>query len=235
MILERNTLRELVIPMYKIISFSLWGDDPIYLVGAIRNAELALEIYPGWTCRYYIGSCVPKETTDTLSRFSNVEIVNKDKAGDWTGFFWRYSPASEHDVEIMISRDTDSRLSLRERAAVDEWMESDKGFHIMRDHPYHRFPVLGGMWGVKRGVLSDMNNIITNFNKENYYEIDYKFFAESIVPLIKDNVIIHDEFFGGNKFPTPRDEYNFVGQIFDEYEETVDEHMQIIKNYINNG
>ena len=135
----------------------------------------------------------------------------------------------------MISRDTDSRLSLRERAAVDEWMESDKGFHIMRDHPYHRFPVLGGMWGVKRGVLSDMNNIITNFNKENYYEIDYKFFAESIVPLIKDNVIIHDEFFGGNKFPTPRDEYNFVGQIFDEYEETVDEHMQIIKNYINNG
>ena len=44
MILERNTLRELVIPMYKIISFSLWGDDPIYLVGAIRNAALSLRL-----------------------------------------------------------------------------------------------------------------------------------------------------------------------------------------------
>ena len=27
--------------MNKVISFSLWGDNPIYNVGAIRNAELA--------------------------------------------------------------------------------------------------------------------------------------------------------------------------------------------------
>ena len=29
----------------KIISFSLWGQDPKYTIGAIRNAELAREIY----------------------------------------------------------------------------------------------------------------------------------------------------------------------------------------------
>lgn len=221
--------------MRKVISFSLWGEDPKYLVGAIRNAELALEIYPGWTCRYYIGSCVPEGVTNALLKFSNVEVVNKDKVGDWTGFFWRYLPAAEHDVEIMISRDTDSRLSLREKAAVDEWMESDKGFHIMRDHPCHDFPVLGGMWGVKQGVLPNMNQIVANFNKRNYYSIDYEFFAQSIIPLVEGNTMTHDEFFNGDKFPTPRDGYNFVGQIFNEYEETPDEHMQIIKDHINNG
>jgi protein O-GlcNAc transferase len=221
--------------MKKIISFSLWGEDPKYLVGAIRNAELALEIYPGWICRYYIGSCVPQGVENTLLEFSNVEVVNKDKAGDWTGFFWRYAPASENDVEIMISRDTDSRLSLREKAAVDEWMKSDKGFHIMRDHPCHGFPVLGGMWGVKRGVLPNMDKIVANFDKENYYEIDYEFFAKSIIPLVKDNIMTHDEFFSGDKFPTSRDGYNFIGEVFNEHEETVEEHTQIIKDHINNG
>jgi len=32
--------------MKKVVSFSLWGDNPIYNIGAIRNAELAKEIYP---------------------------------------------------------------------------------------------------------------------------------------------------------------------------------------------
>ena len=40
--------------MTKIISFSLWGDKPQYVVGAIKNAELAKEIFPEWKCRFYI-------------------------------------------------------------------------------------------------------------------------------------------------------------------------------------
>jgi hypothetical protein len=32
----------------KYISFSLWGDKPIYNVGAIKNAELWKNIYPDW-------------------------------------------------------------------------------------------------------------------------------------------------------------------------------------------
>ena len=38
--------------MKKIIAFSLWGDQPKYTVGAIKNADLAKEIYPDWTCRF---------------------------------------------------------------------------------------------------------------------------------------------------------------------------------------
>lgn len=30
------------------VSFSLWGDNPIYNVGIIKNAELMETIYPGW-------------------------------------------------------------------------------------------------------------------------------------------------------------------------------------------
>ena len=33
--------------------------------------------------------------------------------------------------------------------AVNEWMESDKSFHMMRDHPMHDIGMLGSAWGVK--------------------------------------------------------------------------------------
>ncbi|MEO0416362.1 MAG: tetratricopeptide repeat protein, partial [Verrucomicrobiota bacterium] len=42
-----------------VISFSLWGKNPRYLTGAIRNAELIPDIYPGWTMVVYHDSSVP--------------------------------------------------------------------------------------------------------------------------------------------------------------------------------
>ena len=50
---------------------------------------------------------------------------------------------------MYISRDLDSRFSDREQAAVEEWLNSSKKFHIMRDHPRHRPAMLGGTWGCK--------------------------------------------------------------------------------------
>ena len=50
--------------MKKIISFSLWGDNPKYTNGAIENADLALEVYPNWICRFYVGTSTPKEIVE---------------------------------------------------------------------------------------------------------------------------------------------------------------------------
>ena len=40
----------------KYVSFSLWGNDPFYNVGAIRNAELMPTIYPDWKMVLYYDS-----------------------------------------------------------------------------------------------------------------------------------------------------------------------------------
>jgi hypothetical protein len=50
---------------------------------------------------------------------------------------WRFLVAADTDVERYVVRDIDSRLSLREQAAVDEWIESQKKSHVMRDHSSH--------------------------------------------------------------------------------------------------
>ena len=50
----------------------------------------------------------------------------------------------------MLSRDSDSLLNIREKKAVDEWIKSDKSFHIMRDHKYHKTRILAGMLPVSK-------------------------------------------------------------------------------------
>ena len=69
----------------KIISFSLWGNKLKYIIGALKNAELAKEIYPGWLCRFYVANSVPKTIVRKLKDMDNVEVVEKDSSGDWTG------------------------------------------------------------------------------------------------------------------------------------------------------
>ena len=133
--------------MKKIISYSLWGDTPMYNVGAVENAVNAEELYPDWICRYYVGESVPNETLEKLASKANTELIMVKSSNDWTGMFWRFFAIDDSDVTIF--RDTDSRLSNRERIAVNEWLESYQPLHIMRDHPLHSERIMGGMWGVK--------------------------------------------------------------------------------------
>jgi len=204
--------------MRKIISFSLWGDDNKYTIGAIKNAQLLNSIFPGWIARFYCGTSVPENIIKELKGYSNVEVVIMSEEGNWNGMFWRFFPASELDVDVMISRDTDSRLNEREKSAVDEWLASDKDFHIMRDHPWHGTQILGGMWGVRNGLLKDMKDMIEKYSKGNFWQVDQNFLKEKIYPLVRDKSFVHDEFFNyehwKRNFPQKRNGQQFVGEAF---------------------
>jgi protein O-GlcNAc transferase len=215
--------------MKKVISFSLWGDNPIYTIGAIRNAELSKEIYPDWVCRYYIGKSTPKDIIEKLNSFDNTEVIEMESDGDWTGMFWRFYAAGDEDVDVVIVRDCDSRVNIREKEAVDEWLNSDKGFHIMRDHPYHTTEILGGMWGSKKGVVSNIKNLIDIYVKGNFWQVDQNFLKEKIYPQIKNNCLVHDEFFEKKPFPSKRPKNLFVGQAFKENDDFLHiEHIKLI-------
>lgn len=141
--------------MKKIISYCLWGDAPLYTVGAVSNAKIAQQIYPDWICRFYIHkNSVPTWVVDELTKQPNVEISYYYNDVGWGGMLHRFYPATEDDVSVMISRDTDSRLSLREKACVDDWLnESTKKVHTIRDTCVHQSQMMGGLWGVRDGYL----------------------------------------------------------------------------------
>ena len=53
-------------------------------------------------------------------------------------------PLLDELVDAFMSRDTDSLILPREQYAVEDWLISDKTFHVMRDHPGHCIVMLGG-------------------------------------------------------------------------------------------
>jgi hypothetical protein len=91
---------------------------------------------------------------DELKKQPNVEISYYESDVGWGGMLHRFYPATEDDVLVMISRDTDSRLSLREKACVDDWLNrSTKKVHTIRDACVHQSQMMGGLWGVRDGYL----------------------------------------------------------------------------------
>ena len=206
--------------MKKVLSFTLWGNNPIYTIGAIKNAQLAQQYYPDFECWFYIHTeTVPQNIVDELIALSNVKLIFK--TGDLNTIkpmMWRFEAIDDPDVEIMMSRDTDTRILLREKLAVDEWLNSNKLFHIMRDHPHHDSYILGGMFGTKKnpniGLWSKwMHECIQEGNRD----YDQTFLYNYIYPRIINDCIIHASFFKKEdfclNFPIDYDtERNFVGQ-----------------------
>lgn len=175
-----------------IIAFALYGNNPKYTYNAIINTVLAQKLYRGWICRYYIDHTVPENIVNILNSFNNVEIVRMESKTDApTGdkMLWRFYPASDDTVAAMISRDCDSWLSFREACSVKKWIESDKQFHIIRDHCYHSQKIMGGMWGIKRGKVPNMADLCKEFVVNNSY--DQGFLADKIYPNILDSVMVH--------------------------------------------
>lgn len=221
--------------MKKVISFSLWGNSPKYTKGAIENAVLASKIFPDWICRFYIGlSTIQQAPTivETLRSFNNVEIVVMSEEGDWTGMFWRFAPCSDPDVEYMLSRDCDSRLSIREKAAVDDWIRSGKNFHIIRDHPLHLYKILGGLWGAKRPLLKNIDELMADYSKKNYWNIDQEFLGDIVFPMVRNEALVHDEFLGLRSIPMPRPGDEFLGEIFDDNNEPDSTQRALLRNEI---
>ena len=173
--------------MKRIVSFSLYGDKPKYTVNAIVNALLAPSVYPGWTCRFAVDDTVPPAVTAALRSLPWVEVTEMPHHTDARGMFWRFLPAAEPDVDAVLSRDTDSWLSRREAVCVEEWLESGRDFHILRDHCYHSFPMMGGLWGVRGGVLPDLQAWIEEFDGA----FDQGFLTERVFPIAIGNALVH--------------------------------------------
>jgi hypothetical protein len=198
------------------ISYSLWGDNELYNIGIVKNAEQVPEIYPGWQIIVYHDNSVPTETLNILENL-NVKLVNVD--GHTHGMFWRFFASDLVDCEYAIFRDGDSRLSTREKMAVDEWIESGKTIHVMRDHPAHQIPygnnglgILGGMWGIKGNTIP-MKDSIEKFskNKTMGYGIDQTF-LKTIYNVFENDRCTHDDFFERKPFPIKRENGRFIGE-----------------------
>lgn len=214
----------------KVISFTLWGTDPMYTVGALKNVGLGRKHYPEWVCRFYVDDTVPVKVIDKL-KDSGCEVVQKNRVPGHLASMWRFEPMMDEKVSRFIVRDVDARLDAREKAAVDEWEASGLPVHILRDHPNHVPAMMGGMWG---GIPGSIPGFKANFEKcyfhppkpsekaswrGAYFGYNQVFLRHHVWPHIKDKHIAHDEYIrptGKEKpFPVKRNSpTHFVGQKY---------------------
>lgn len=200
--------------MKKIISFSLYGTDPKYTLGALCNAELGKIIYPDWICRFYCGESVPENIINELRSYDNCEVIMMNEDNEFSYMMWRFLPIDEDDVAVMIVRDADSRLSNREKIAVDIFMESENLLHSIRDEGNHT-DIMGGMWGMKKNDrFGKMIELCKEWIGGMGYNSDQWFLRDRIVPKFLDSYMVHCSTYVRNYPVEPPQNRFFVGMVF---------------------
>jgi hypothetical protein len=241
MISEKNIFNR----QLKVISFSLWGDEPKYIEGAILNAEIALDKYPDWHCIFYIHKDVSVQLIEKLKKYPNVIIIFFENINK--GMIMRFFAIDLPYVDTMICRDCDSLLSDREVFAVKDWLSSGKSLHIIRDHPFHcggdhRYRIFGGMFGMRKVNYWPGWDVILNGEKiPSGWGYDLEVLQKYVYPLfsVYDDIFIHASFNDiesySQNMPTKfNPDYNFVGEYNNLSGIRNIEHIEILKKSLEN-
>eukprot|EP00095_Tigriopus_kingsejongensis_P005425 maker-scaffold576_size132709-snap-gene-0.17 protein:Tk05425 transcript:maker-scaffold576_size132709-snap-gene-0.17-mRNA-1 annotation:"hypothetical protein DAPPUDRAFT_96285" len=210
-----------------------------YLQGIQDNLELIQKYYPGYVMRLYHNLSPESPVMESLCHLTCHEpmldlcdISQNPRLGNATVLYatlWRFLPVLDVQVDTFFSRDLDSRVNPREVAAVQQFLDSRKAFHVMRDHPAHSTYIMAGMWGAKVNKLR--KNFIYSFrdlfkNKLAYLPNDEGGYDQIALlryvwKWAKKDLMAHDsyncyKFASAQAFPTQRARNqvgNFVGSV----------------------
>jgi tetratricopeptide (TPR) repeat protein len=185
-------------PQKNIISFSLYGAQPRYCETMVKNAQVARELFPHWTCRVYLDNSVPEHVWRRL-REHGAQLVDMSAENSLFPTLWRFLVASDPNIDRFIVRDADSLLSEREQAAVEAWQSSTYFFHHMRDYFTHTELLLAGMWGGCTGVIPDIDGLMRGFIAQYQGSARFtdQYFLRSVLwSTVKQSLLSHDELFG---------------------------------------
>jgi len=218
--------------MKQVFSFCIYGTGDKYCYGLQKNIHLIHTQWPTFEIYVYIGTpTIPQWLVDFLKGEPYVKCI-ETKAHGAHNMMFRFLPIDDPDVDLMIVRDADSRVDARDVAGIQEFLNSDKLCHIVRDHAYHNHPIMGGIWALKRGAIpftmksqydtwtAKHRNELQNYNN------DQTFLEKCIYPYVKEKALIHD--YLPRKFETnrsklcvrqitspPRTGQFFIGQIYE--------------------
>ena len=211
--------------MKSVFSFALYGNADKYCKGMLRNVELIQKEFPDWEVWIAVGTGVPDSILEQLKTFSFVKLHFTNETGA-INMSYRFFPIDHSDVGIMCVRDADSRVFARDASCVRDFVNSDKLFHIVRDHPNHHHKVMGCSFGIKKGLLArpllDIFQEYRKYNNVNEFWNDMEFLAAVFYPAVLSSCMIHDDLqrFEHESMKTKfqvsvGDGLHFVGQVYE--------------------
>ena len=185
----------------RLISFSLYGDHAKYGETAVLNCLAAKQHFPGFVCRFHVDDTVPSAILRRLQQ-QGAEIVSMTaRRGELFPTAWRFLPLDDQTAELVLVRDVDSLLDAREAWCVQEWIDSGKPFHIIRDDCCHTELILAGLFAARAGVLGRIEEHLARFiNSSGDRGVgrysDQLFLRQCIWPLVREHTVTHDRIYG---------------------------------------
>ncbi len=213
--------------MKSIFSFTLFGNQDKYCKGLLKNITIIEEKFPGWEVWVYCGEGISEHTVFELHSHTCVRLIPTNEEG-LINKFYRFFAIDDPEVQTCIIRDADSRIYERDYACIQDFLNSDKLVHIIRDHPNHHHLMMAGMWGIKKGALYHLQNTVRTYFEQwkqskpsSDFWSDTLFLCDCIYPRIMYVSMIHDELqsYEPREFRTPFQyplvENHFVGQVYE--------------------
>ena len=124
-------------PNKKVISYCFYGgDSDRYSGGLLANAKVLETVFPGWHMYIYYDKSAAQDKLKAAAAMSKmIHTIDVNATPSLSHLenkmSWRFLPLEDPTVERFIARDCDSRLTPRDKAAVDAWVESGKKFHVV--------------------------------------------------------------------------------------------------------
>ncbi len=201
-----------------VISFSLYGNVQKYFGGLLENCKQINQIYPNFWIYVYLGNDFDRSIMNgKFDDIKNILFIETEKSGHEV-MSYRFFAIDRSEVGIAFSRDADSRINARDQYCINEFLKSNKKFQIIRDHPAHGVQILGGMWGIKKGLQISIEHELNIFRRKAVFKhgTDQDFLAEHIYPKVRDHALIFDEYFNypgeiRHKIVNNTDDKEFIG------------------------
>ncbi len=168
-------------------SFCLYGPyTDKYYRGMLENIQIIHEHFPTWKILLY-GT---KEATDYIHALhSDVEIHETPYQGV-ENTLYRFLPVNDTRFDIVCVRDTDSRIHERDRWCIAEFLKRPSRVYTIRDHPWHKYRMMCGLWGCKRLPNTILQGIEGFIQNPTGYTTDASFLESKVYSNVKKDMVV---------------------------------------------
>ncbi|XP_064091450.1 uncharacterized protein LOC135205083 [Macrobrachium nipponense] len=191
-------------PRQHVVSLSIDHVTPKELAALNRTVQQVNSVYKGWQVRIYTPSANHSHPDLCALVCSNPNLDLCDVRGmskpldasvqqGRTG--WRWAVLGDPLISVWLVRYQDQAILEREAHAVTQFINSDKCWHVMKDHTSHANAALGSgllggktSWGLRR--LSRIRRKLTS--EVHTVSDEETVLEDTLLPLMGHDVMTHD-------------------------------------------
>ena len=166
-------------------SFCLYGGyTDKYYRGLLENIDLVRKHFPGWAIEIYASP-----QAEEYLRARNIDVYETHREGAVNTLF-RFLSVYDCHYDVVCVRDTDSRIHARDMWCIDNFLASSKCTYTIRDHAWHRYPIMAGLWGCRPLPYEGRGTLIEYIQTANdYYGVDADFLKKHVYD--PDNLVVY--------------------------------------------